>query len=113
MGLPQATADDVVLKAKDCPVLTARKVRVNGSLDVALFPEPPGTPPTNPVMRLQNPLRRPIEGVLVTKQTTPGSVQLFLPGDPTYDNLLPQPDPTTELVVQGSAAGMTVRLLAY
>jgi hypothetical protein len=112
MPLPKLVADDVVMKMKECPVLTARRVKVDGSVEVRLFPEPDGTPPTNPVMRIPNPLNRLPEGVIVTRQVIAGSVRLYMAGDPAYDALSPPVDPLKDLIVQASVPGMTVRLLA-
>lgn len=109
MPLPTATADDVLQKAKECPVLAARRIKVNGSVDVDLFTAAAG----NPVMRLPNPLNAPVEGILVTKQASAGLVRLYLPGDAAYDNLSPPVDATKEIVVQATVINFTVRMLAF
>ena len=109
MPLPQATTEEVIQKAKECPLIAARRIKVNGAVDIELFTPAAG----NPVMRLPNPLNAPVEGILVTKQAAAGLVRLYLPGDAAYDNLSPPVDATKEIVVQATVINFTVRILAF
>jgi hypothetical protein len=106
--LPKATGEDVLQKTKECPLLGAREVKVNGLIDVQL-----SDGATLPVNRLPNPLNAPAKGLLVTRQTVSGQALLFLPGDSTYDNLSPPVDATKEIIVQATVLNFTVRLLAF
>lgn len=105
-GLPPDTAAAVVMKLKDCPLLGARRLLVQGSNDILLLTAEP--------TRFLHGLGRPVEGVIVTRQSAEGSVITLSPGDAAYDALTPPAHPARELVLQADmpvGEGMRVRLL--
>jgi hypothetical protein len=126
-GLPPEESASVVMRAKACPVLDAQRFKVGGSLDIKLFVEDPvsGTL-TNPVMRIQHGLRRPIEGLIVTRQNIAGNVRTLLPGDtvpgdtdfedffhPPVGVPPPPHDPTREIILKASTVGLIIRALIF
>lgn len=122
-GLPPDTAAAVLVKAKDCPVLNAQRFAVGGSFDIKLFVEdPPGSGTlTNPIFRLTHGLRRPVEGLIVTRQNIAGDVLTLGPGDDEYDDYFfppvgkppPPPDLTREIILKASTVGLIVRALIF
>ncbi|HEU4403720.1 MAG TPA: hypothetical protein VFS43_00270 [Polyangiaceae bacterium] len=98
LGLPDATAAEVLKAARDCPLLRARRLLVDGSPDVELT-----TAPT----RYPHALKRRPEGYVV------GS----LSGDATVirspdDAVTPPADPKREIVLRATVA-VTAQLLLY
>ncbi len=99
MGLPAATAEELLKKLKEFPMLGARRVLVEGSADVELT-----TTPT----RVPHGLGRESEGLVVTRQDVAGNVLTLEP-----DAVTPPADPTRDLVLAASAGTIVVRLLAF
>lgn len=98
-GLPDATAAEVLKAAKDCPLLKAQRVRVDGKLDVLLGLT---------ARRIPHSLGRNVEGYLVAQIDQNAAILR----DPDA-SVSPPADPSREIVLRSTVTNTTVRLLVY
>jgi hypothetical protein len=98
-GLPPDTSAQIVQLAKECPLLTARRLRANGSIDLTIG--------TSPVRFAHGLGRRPEGYILVSLDR---SAAIFRISDTAVS---PPADPTREIVLQSSAANTVCRVLVY
>lgn len=94
-GLPEATAAEVLKRAKDCPLLLSRRATLAGATQFVL-----GTAAT----RVQHPLGRRPEGYLVAHIDQ--NAAILRDPDGTAD-------PTKEIVLKSTVSNTTTQILVF
>ncbi len=98
-GLPEATAAEVVKRARECPLLGARRATLGGATQFVL-----GTAAT----RVEHPLGRRPEGYVVA-HIDQNAASLRDPDSA----VTPAADPAREIVLRSTLANTTIQILVF